>query len=104
MAINIFFSPAGEPPLFSIGTKEDSAVSRHPVRNLTLCKQPEEKRKKEKERAERERTLTAGRNSLGTKKSVSRCSSCPLYLGVKKRGKKHDVPYNRCATYGLKKL
>lgn len=42
MAINIFFL---QPPLFSIGTKEDSVlVSHHPARNLTLCKQPEKKK------------------------------------------------------------
>lgn len=71
------------PPLFSIGTKTDSAplVSHHPtVRNLTLCKQPERKK---------EVISTDSRESSGTKKRVSRCASLSVhYLVVKKKRSK----------------
>lgn len=70
------------PPLFSIGTKEGSfpPASRHPARNLTLCKQPE--RKKD----ETGYTNRHSRGSLGEKKKNTRptvrVSSCPLYYSV----------------------
>lgn len=89
------------PPLFSIGTKEGSAppASRHPARNLTLCKQPE--RKKD----ETGYTNRHSRGSLGAKKKkirVPRCASLPVHyitpLVMKKRSKKHDAPCNRACT------